>query len=141
MGDIGRCKIFIGPIEEAIPFIEQAIRTSPRDPLIANWYFRIGEAHLLQSHNDEAILWLEKARGANAGLPYVHRYLAAAYALKGETERAAAELSEARRLGGEGSYLTLAQLRAGTRYDAPTIRALAEATFYAGLRKAGMPEE
>ena len=139
MQDIYRCKIFIGPIEEAIPFIEQAIRVSPRDPLIANWYFRIGEAHLLQSHNDEAILWFEKARGANAGLPYVHRYLAAAYALKGETERAAAELAEARRLRGED--LTLAQLRATTRYEAPIIRALSEATYLAGLRKAGMPEE
>jgi adenylate cyclase len=141
LGNIGRCKIFIGPIEEAIPFIEQAIRLSPRDPGIANWYFRIGEAHLLQSRIDEAILWLEKARGANAGLPHVHRYLAAAYALKGETERAGAELSEARRLGGQGSYLTLAQFRASTRYESPTIRALAEATYYAGLRKAGMPEE
>jgi adenylate cyclase len=141
LGNIGRCKILIGPIEEAIPLIEQAIRISPRDPGIANWYFRIGEAHLLQSHNDEAILWFEKARGANAGLPHVHRFLAAAYALKGETERAGAELSEARRLGGQGSYSTVAQFRANTRYDSPTVRALAEATYYAGLRKAGMPEE
>ena len=29
---IGRCKIYIGPIEEAIPAQEQAIRLSPRDP-------------------------------------------------------------------------------------------------------------
>ena len=141
LGNIGRCKIFIGPIEEAIPLIEQAIRISPRDPGIAVWYFRIGESHLLQSHNDEAILWLEKARGANAGLPFVHRFLAAAYALKGETERAGAELSEARRLSGQGSYSTLAQLRARSNYEAPSVRALAEATYFAGLRKAGMPEE
>jgi len=32
-------------------------------------------------------------------------------------------------------------LRAGTRYEAPGVRALVEATFYEGLRKAGMPEE
>jgi adenylate cyclase len=138
---IGRCKIYIGPIEEAIPAQEQAIRLSPRDPGIALWYNRLGEAHLLQSRTDEAILWLEKARSANAALPFVHAWLASAYALKGDTERAAAELSEARRLGGEGSYLTLAQYRASTRYESPTVRALAEATYYAGLRKAGMPEE
>jgi TolB-like protein len=126
---IGRCKIYIGPIEEAIPALEQAIRLSPRDPGIANWYFRIGEAHLLQSHIDEAILWLEKSRGGNAEPPYVHGNLAAA------------SLGEARRLGGEGSYLSIARLRATTRFETPAIRALAEATYYAGLRKAGMPEE
>jgi hypothetical protein len=27
------------------------------------------------------------------------------------------------------------------RYEAPIIRAQAEATYYAGLRKAGVPEE
>jgi TolB-like protein len=141
LASIGRCKIYIGPIEEAIPAQEQAIRLSPRDPGIANWYFRIGEAHLLQSHIDEAILWLEKSRGSNAEPPYVHAFLAAAYALKGETESATTELAEARRLGGEGSYLSLAGMRRGTRYETPAIRALAEATLYDGLRKAGMPEE
>src|SRR5262249_10137993 len=60
LGSIGRCKIYIGPIEEAIPLLEQAIRLSPRDPGIGYWYFRIGEAHLLQSHTDDAILWFEK---------------------------------------------------------------------------------
>jgi hypothetical protein len=45
---IGRLKIYVGPIDDAISFQEQAIRLSPRDPWIWNWYFRIGEAHLLQ---------------------------------------------------------------------------------------------
>jgi TolB-like protein len=64
LADIGRCKIFVGPIEEAIPLQEQAIRLSPRDPLIGIWYYRIGQAHLLLSRIDEAILWFDKARGA-----------------------------------------------------------------------------
>ena len=139
--DIGRCKIFIGPIEEAIPAQEQAIRLSPRDPLIGIWYFRIGEAHLLQSRIDEAIFWLEKARRANPALGYVRVYLASAYALKGDTERAAAELAEGRRLSGERSWISMAKIRARSRYETQTIRALCEATFYAGLRKAGLSEE
>ena len=138
---IARCKILAGPIDESIPLLEQAIRLSPRDPAIAFWYFRVGEAHLLQSHIDDAIRWSEKARSANEALPYVHAYLAAAYGLKGETERATAELAEARRSAGEGSWLSIARLSAGTRYETPAIRALAEATFYEGLRKAGMPDE
>ena len=87
-----------GLIEEVIPLEEDSIRLSPRDPNIGNRYYRIGLVHLLQSRPDAAIPWLEKARSANPKLPLVHAYLASAYALKGETERAAAELAEARRL-------------------------------------------
>jgi TolB-like protein/DNA-binding winged helix-turn-helix (wHTH) protein/Tfp pilus assembly protein PilF len=141
LAHIGRCKIYIGPIEEAIPILEEAIRLNPRDPYIGNQYYRIGEAHLLQSQIDEAIGWLERGRNAAPELSHIHAYLSSAYALEGETQRAAAELAEARRLAGEGYWRSMAQLRAGTRYEAPAIQALAEATYYAGLRKAGVPEE
>jgi adenylate cyclase len=141
LGSLAHCKFFTGSIEEAIPLIEQAIRLSPRDPQIANWYLQIGRAHLVQSRTDQAIIWLEKARSANPALPGVRVLLSSAYSLKGETERATAELAEARRLG-EGYYLTssIAKLRAGP-FGLPKIRALSETTFFAGLRKAGMPEE
>ena len=89
---------------------------------------------------DKAIPWLEKARSANLELQYLHAYLASAYALKGETERAAAELAEARRLTGDDRYSSLARLKAGY-FGVPKIRALFEATYFAGLRKAGVPEE
>src|SRR5262249_54452964 len=62
---LGLCKFLAGSIEEAIPAQEQAIRRSPRDPRVANWYWRIGMVHLLKSRTDEAIRWIEKARGAN----------------------------------------------------------------------------
>ena len=138
---IGWCKLMTGSIEEMIPAVEQAIRLSPRDPQIAYWYFGIGQAHLLQSRADEAILLLEKARSANPSLPFVHAWLASAYALKGESERAATELTEARRLGAEGSYSSIARVRAVAHFGVPKIRALFEATYFFGLRKAGVPEE
>jgi TolB-like protein/DNA-binding winged helix-turn-helix (wHTH) protein len=141
LAQIGRCKMLIGRIEEAIPAQEQAIRLSPRDPYLALWYYRIGEAHLLQSRTDEAILWLEKSRSANAELPGTHAALASAYALRGESALAAAELAEARRLNRDGSYLSIARLRANTSYEVSAIRALWETTVLAGLRKAGVPEE
>jgi TolB-like protein/cytochrome c-type biogenesis protein CcmH/NrfG len=137
---IGRCKIYIGPIDQGIAAEEQAIRLSPRDPSIWIWYFRIGEGHLLQSQIDDAVSWLEKARSANPAPGFVRAYLASAYALKGETERAAAELAEAGKLDGAGSYQSMARMNLA-RYEAPSIRAQAEATYYAGLRKAGVPEE
>jgi adenylate cyclase len=143
---IGRCKIFIGPIEDAIPAQEQAIRLSPRDPQIASWYFRIGQAHFLKSRTVEAIRWLERARRENPEIPHFRAYLAAAYALNGEAEQAAAELTEMQKLYGGGNrwsiiHERLRQSRSQYQGARPEIRELIEATFFAGLRKAGMPEE
>ena len=114
----------------------------PRDAGLGVWYAQIGLAYLFQSRTDEAVIWLEKARNANPALPYVHAQLAAAYGLDGETERAAAELAEARRLSGERSWPNIAGMRAGIgSWGGPKIRALMEATYFTGLRKAGMPDE
>ena len=62
---LGECKFYSGPIEEMVLAKEQAIRLSPRDPVIGTFYYRIGIVNLLQSRTDEAILWLEKACNAN----------------------------------------------------------------------------
>ncbi|MBV9153566.1 MAG: adenylate/guanylate cyclase domain-containing protein [Alphaproteobacteria bacterium] len=136
---IGWCKFLTGSVDAVIPYFEQAIRLSPHEPGIAPWYGRLGVVHLLQSHTDEAIVWLEKARSENARLPFVHAWLAAAYGLKGDNERAHAELAEAEQLN-EG-YGTLATVKKSPWFAKPEIRALADATYFAGLRKAGMPEQ
>jgi TolB-like protein/Tfp pilus assembly protein PilF len=141
--NLGWCKLNAGSIEEVIPLVEQAIRLSPRDPFIGAFYNLIGTVHLLQSQIDEAIVWLEKARGAMPTRPIPRSRLASAYALKSETERAAAELAEARKLSGGDLFSSIARLKAhpGAWLGVPKTRALFEATYFAGLRKAGMPEE
>src|SRR4029077_4913138 len=114
---------------------------------IGNFYSRIGQAHPLLAQADEAIIWFEKAAGAIPGYAVPHAYLASAYALKGETERASAELAEARRLAADGLSSSFARLKAagavgGPGYGGvPKVRALFEATYFAGLRKSGVPEE
>jgi adenylate cyclase len=139
---LGWCKLSTGSIDEVIPLVEQAIRLSPRAPGIGYRYLLIGLVHLLQSRTDEAIVWLEKARSYIPALPQLHIRLAAAYALKGQTERAAAELAEARRLDGGDLYSSIAHVKAlGWRWQVPKVRALNETTVFAGLRKAGVPEE
>jgi TolB-like protein/DNA-binding winged helix-turn-helix (wHTH) protein/Tfp pilus assembly protein PilF len=138
--NLGQCKFYTGSLEEYIQLVEQAVRLSPRDPLIGVWYGRIGLAHLLQSRIDESILWLEKARDASPGLPYIYSRLASAHALKGETARAASELSEARRLSGDDRYATITHL-SDEYLGVPKIRALYEAVYFAGLRIAGIPEK
>ena len=138
---IAWCKLYTAPIEEAILLVEQAIRLSPRDPVIGIWYMLIGQAHLLQSRSDEAVFWLEKARSAIPAQPSVRALLACAYALRGQTEHAAVELAEARRLSLDGGYSSIARLKATGNYGLPSVRGLYEATYFNGLRKAGMPEE
>jgi TolB-like protein/Flp pilus assembly protein TadD len=136
---LGWCKFVTGSIEEVIPAQERAIRLSPRDPQIGLFYFRIGFAHLLQLRTDEAIVWCEKARNATPAHPLFRTLLASAYAIKGEVEHAVAELAEARRLVGDDRYSSIARLRAVVSWGAP--KDLVEATYFAGLRKAGIPEE
>ena len=135
---IGWCKFLTGSVDGVVPYFEQAIRLSPHEPGIAPWYGRLGVVQLLQSHTDEAIASLERARSENARLPFVHAWLAAAYALKGDEQRGRAELAEAQRLN--EAYGNLAAVKKSNWFTKPEIRALAEATYFAGLRKAGMPE-
>jgi TolB-like protein/Flp pilus assembly protein TadD len=139
--NLGWCKLYTGSIEEVVPLVEQAIRLSPGDPDIWGCYYLIGIVHLLQSRSDEAILWLEKARHHSPRFPLPHGYLASAYALRGETERATAELVEARKPIKDGRYSSIAHVRAIGRYGVPKTLALYEATYFAGLRKAGVPEQ
>jgi adenylate cyclase len=137
---LGLCKLLIGSVDETIPLIEQAIRLSPRDPYIYSRYLVIGQVHSLQSRTEEAIVWLERARTANSGIEFPHAWLASAYALKGDLALATAELAEARRRSGGKGYYSILRMKAGY-LGVPSVRALHEATYFAGLRKAGVPEE
>jgi hypothetical protein len=68
----------------------------------------------------------------------VHGWLAAAYGLKGDAERARTELDEAWKFP---FYRTIAAVRADPIYAEPRVAALAGPTFIAGLRAAGMPDK
>jgi TolB-like protein len=141
LSQIAQCKMLLGLVDEAIPPLEHALHLSPQDPQLHAVYLRLGQARLLQSRTEDAIVWLEKSRSTHSTYPPVHAWLAAAYGLKGETLHAAAELSEARRLGSVGFMSSIARLKADSRFETPAGRALNDATYYIGLRKAGVPEE
>jgi TolB-like protein/DNA-binding winged helix-turn-helix (wHTH) protein/Flp pilus assembly protein TadD len=140
--NLGHTKLLNGSLEEVVPLVEKAIRLSPRDPDLGYWYDLIGLMHLLHSRTSEAIIWLERARTASPARPFIHADLAAAYGIKGESERAVAELAEARRLNDDPNrYSSLAGRGRFGSDMTPNLRALYEATYILGLRKAGMPDE
>jgi hypothetical protein len=96
--------------------------------------------HLLKARIDDAISWLERARNANPRLAGPRAWLASAYALAGNSEGAATELVEARSLSGDNRYASIAGFKHAAVLGAK-LHAVAEDTFFAGLRKAGMAEE
>ena len=137
---IGLCKLLLGSVEETVPFVERAVRLSPNDPDIGFWSQVIGRAYLMEGRTGQGVMWLEKARGANPAASFIRAWLASAYALDGKGERAATELAEAQRLSSSDHLSSLARLTALGSWT-PKARTLLEATYFAGLRKAGMPEE
>jgi tetratricopeptide (TPR) repeat protein len=111
------------------------------------YYYGIGVAHLLKSRIDTAISSLERANSLNSRIADVHLWLAAAFGLKGEIDRAAAELAEARRLIGmapdKDRYASIGHLKAGGQLFplSSATSDLFERTAFPGLRNAGMAEE
>jgi adenylate cyclase len=138
---LGWCKLNTGSLDEVIPLAERAIRIGPRDPSIGFRYLMIGVVYGLQGREDEAIVWFNKARGTIAAVPGLWANLAAAHALRGDLADAAADLAEARRLSPDNQYSSIARMRMVGACGAPKVHELCEATYFAGLRKAGMPEE
>jgi tetratricopeptide (TPR) repeat protein len=136
------CKLKTGSIEGVIPLLDRAIQLSPQDPSIGPWYWRIGIVHVYRHQPEEAVAWLEKAlaaystRGPAAGY-WVHGWLAAALAMKGDIARAKSELNEAWKYP---FYRSLAAIKADPIYAERRVAPLAEPSFIAGLRAAGMPE-
>ncbi len=125
----GLAENYLGHFEEGISEAEQAMRLSPRDPIIGAWHNFKAEAELGRGRYDAAIA--EANKGIDAGYRVFLAYvpLTAAYALKGDLDQAKTALAEARRLN---PNLTVAYVR--KRYpDFPWM--------WDGLRKAGLPEQ
>ena len=123
-----------GRPDEAVKLVERALAMNT--PSIG-WTLRIAcEAHLLAGQAEQAIATCEKATGTSIYW-YIYPSLAAAYANHGDTEMASAAKGEILRT--MPGY-TIAQLRAKRYSDHPEYVKLAEKYWYAGLRKAGIPE-
>jgi DNA-binding response OmpR family regulator/TolB-like protein len=94
-----------------------ARRISPRDPVLANWLFGVGAMHLRGGEVAEAIRWLTESAALNP-MPPTLAYLAAAYALEGDDQRAQSALREFRR---KHPRETLRAFGESTLADSPTL--------------------
>jgi adenylate cyclase len=131
----GHISTLTGHAAAAIPSELDAIRLSPKDPLLNVWYYFVCHSYTHQRRWDEAIPWCNKSVAAG---PYWLSYvdLAAGYAWLGKKPEAAAAVAEILKL--MPGYTVQRWANEGWS-DNPTF--LEEYQFIVqGLRMAGLPE-
>jgi len=137
---LGETRLFLGDPEASIASLEQAIRLAPDGPNLAIAYWALGTCQLLLGRVDQAIDLLQTARAANPRLWVPYLYLAGAYGLKGDLDKAKAALAELMRL--KPAIKSLARMRAENRWlTDPRYQALEVKTLNVGLHRAGLPDQ
>jgi tetratricopeptide (TPR) repeat protein len=131
--------IYSGQPEQAFPLMNKVIALSPREQIVALVHFWLGYAAFLLGRDADAIDESQRCLALNDKYPDAYFLLAAAHAQRGELDAARTALSGYLKLS--GGYDTIARLRARRVISRnPTYLSQIE-RLYAGLRKAGLPEE
>lgn len=99
--------IFIGDPAPAIPLLEQALRLSPRDPMLSTHLRTLAHAHLQLGQHAPGLVAAQRSVAAPQPHRLAHLTLACAYRLSGREEEAQAAMEEFRR---RMPNYTLAQL-------------------------------
>ena len=133
---LGLIKLCLGRAGETEAHVAEAMRLSPRDPLLFQWHMFIGVADLYLGKVVRSLQALRKSveLNGNWGLSYI--FLTAALALAGLYAEAAEAGTTARRLSPK---LSIAKFRAETVGENRVYLAQRE-RVYEGLRAAGIPE-
>jgi tetratricopeptide (TPR) repeat protein len=126
--------ILTGRPEEALPLLEQAIALDPRGP---GWRFSsVPMPRLPYSAATMTQSWPVRSRSPS-DYWLRHVYLVAAYAQKGDLAKAAVAKTE---LLKRRPDMSIASYRAQKASDNPIFQQQNETYLFAGLRKAGIPE-
>ena len=132
----GYAKVFVGRAEETEADVLRAIRLSPKDPRLAIMLGHIGFAKLHLGKLDDAIARVRQALAVNPKMSLGLLYLASAYGLQGDLDKARAALVEHRRAV-PGYSIAKYRLR---RISKNSVFLEQNDRFIEGLRKAGLPE-
>jgi len=132
----GITKVFLGCAEETEAHVTEAMRLSPRDPMLAIWHLFVGGANLHLNRIDRALHELQRSVDINPNDALTRFYLASALALAGRTAEAAAAVG----IGiARMPSFTIGRFRAQARSDNPRYLAQRE-LIIDGMRCAGVPE-
>jgi adenylate cyclase len=131
-GYLGGSYGFGGDYEAALPHLEEAIRLSPRGPLLVLWYVCKGWAALTAERYEDAVEFATQAGGANPEFPDIYAVLASANGHLGRAAAAGAALDQLLR---RMPHLTASD----ERLNRPFARAADRERFLDGLCKAGLP--
>ena len=133
---LGLVKVFLGRPRETRPHVAEAMRLSPRDPLLFLWHFFNGVADIHLGRVVHALESLRKSVEINPNWGLSQFALAGALALAGLLADAAEVCTVARRVA---PNFTIAKYRAEAVSDNPVYLSQRE-HFCEGLRLAGVPE-
>lgn len=131
--------IQVGRPDEAPALVEQAIKLSPRDPALGEFYWIIGRSYFYSRQYSRSISWLRQAVEARSNVWYNRLYLTSAYALLNEMGEAKKVLQDFRRRFPNRVY-TIAVIQK-YEHDAPNdnpVVVAARREFLKGLLQAGM---
>jgi tetratricopeptide (TPR) repeat protein len=134
----------LGQFEKSLEYLDKAIRLSPHDPYLGDWYNSEAGGHFALKQYDQTIEWARRAIAMSPRAdPWMHVNLIAALALAGHDSEAHDALQNY--LASVSSWpKTIAASKA---VFAPFINTGSPRyletwdRYFDGLRKAGMPEE
>jgi tetratricopeptide (TPR) repeat protein len=130
-------QLVLGRAEETEAYVLEAIRLSPRDPMMYLFLYFVGMAKAYLGEYTQALSWLRKSIDANRNYPLTFFHLAACLAHLGRLEEARQEAKTGLAVD---SKFTLARFRAGAQSDNP-VHLAQRARFEKGMRLAGVPEQ
>jgi TolB-like protein/Tfp pilus assembly protein PilF len=133
----GAMKIFLGRAEETEGHIVEAMRLSPRDTLLRVFHLYIGAANFYLGQLDRAVDHLRKSVEISPDYEIAYFYLAGALALLDRHVEGAEALVAGQRLS---PGFSISRFRTQAIGNNPIYLAQRE-RLYAGMRKAGVPEE
>jgi len=133
---LGLMKYSLGRASDTRAHVAEAMRLSPRDPLLFHWHFFIGVGEMYLGRVVHGIESLRKSVEINPNWGLAQFVLAAALALAGLFAEAAEVRAVAQRLV---PNFTIARFRAGAASENPVYLTQRE-HFYRGLHLAGVPE-
>jgi adenylate cyclase len=135
--------LYLGEFEKSLEFSDKAIRLSPRDPTLEDWYRARAAGNFGLKRYDRTIEWARRAIAIKANNLWAYLNLVAALALTGRDAEAREALQNYLASVPEGPK-TIAAWQA----IAPPFTAQSDPRYrdewdrsIEGLRKAGMPEE